>query len=284
MLVGEYRMESQKKIALINDVTGFGRCSVAVELPLVSALKVQGCVLPTAILSVHTGFLEFYIDDYTNRMTEYIDSWVQNQLTFDGVLTGFIGSEGQIEIIIDFIKKQKQGTSNPLIIVDPVMGDNGQLYASYNEAMCKAMQDLVAHADLIMPNYTEACFLLNHPYGDESLVSHQTLVDMADKLSKQGPQYVVITGLSRGDTIETLVYERGKEPVFISSNRIGGERSGTGDVFAAIVAASLVQGEALEPAVRKAIEFIRKTLYHTVKLDLPHNYGLAFEEFLTELK
>ena len=95
---------------------------------------------------------------------------------------------------------------------------------------------------------------------------------------------LVITGLSRGDTIETLVYERGKEPVFISSNRIGGERSGTGDVFAAIVAASLVQGEALEPAVRKAIEFIRKTLYHTVKLDLPHNYGLAFEEFLTELK
>ena len=81
MLVGEYRMESQKKIALINDVTGFGRCSVAVELPLVSALKVQGCVLPTAILSVHTGFPEFYIDDYTNRMTEYIDSWLQNQLT-----------------------------------------------------------------------------------------------------------------------------------------------------------------------------------------------------------
>ena len=118
----------QKKLALVNDVTGYGRCSIAVALPIVSALKVQGCILPTAILSVHTGFHDYYLDDYTDHMTPYIDSWKKNDLTFDGISTGFLGSVRQIDMVLDFLRDFKGPDTK--VIVDPVMGDNGRIYAS----------------------------------------------------------------------------------------------------------------------------------------------------------
>ena len=115
----------QKKLALVNDVTGYGRCSIAVALPIVSALKVQGCILPTGILSVHTGFHDYYLDDYTDHMTPYIDSWKKNDLTFDGISTGFLGSARQIDIVLDFLHDFKGPQT--LAFIDPVMGDDGQL-------------------------------------------------------------------------------------------------------------------------------------------------------------
>ena len=152
----------QKKLALVNDVTGYGRCSIAVALPIVSALKVQGCILPTAILSVHTGFHDYYLDDYTDHMTPYIESWKKNGLTFDGISTGFLGSARQIDIVLDFLRDFKG--PHTLAIVDPVMGDNGQLYPSYTQEMCDEMRRLLAYADVVTPNVTEACELLNLPY------------------------------------------------------------------------------------------------------------------------
>ena len=134
-------MKHQKKIALTNDVTGYGRCSVAVELPIISALKIQACVLPTAILSVHTGFPTYYIDDYTDRMKSYMENWKENNLTFDGISTGFLGSVQQIELVLDFLRTfKKEGTT---VIVDPVMGDYGKLYSSYTEELCRGMRHLL---------------------------------------------------------------------------------------------------------------------------------------------
>ncbi len=121
----------QKRVALINDITGFGRCSVAVELPLISALKVQACPLPTAILSCHTGFPTHYLDDYTGRMRPYMEDWQKNGVQFDGIATGFLGSAEQIAIVQDFIRAFKQPGTR--VMVDPVMGDYGKLYASYTD-------------------------------------------------------------------------------------------------------------------------------------------------------
>ena len=118
-------MKRQKRIALVNDITGFGRCSVAVELPLISAMKIQACPLPTAVLSVHTGFPHHFLDDYTDRMRPYIDSWEKNHLSFDGICTGFLGSARQIEIVSDFIRRFKSPSTR--VMVDPVMGDFGRL-------------------------------------------------------------------------------------------------------------------------------------------------------------
>ena len=274
-------MKRQKRIALVNDVTGFGRCSVAVELPLISALKVQACPLPTAILSCHTGFPTDFSGDYTSRMRPYMEDWQQNGVQFDGICTGFLGSAEQIAIVADFIRMFKQPGTR--VMVDPVMGDYGKLYSSYTQEMCDGMKRLLALADIVTPNLTEACRLLDRPYPAGGRVEAAELEYMAAELAAQGPSQVVITGLSEGEMIENFVYEAGRGTL-LKEKKVGGDRSGSGDAFAAIVAASLVRGASLTDAVKKAADFISKCLAYAVALDLPWNYGLPFEEYLTELR
>lgn len=274
-------MKRQRRIALINDITGFGRCSVTVELPLISAMKIQACPLPTAVLSVHTGFPNHYLDDYTDRMEPYMASWEQNGLEFDGICTGFLGSAQQIEIVIDFIRRFKNPSTR--VMIDPVMGDHGRLYSSYTEEMCSEMRELLAYADLVTPNLTEACRLLDIAYPADGQVSDEELEYMASALADRGPAQVIITGLSTGSTIRNFVFEAGRGSV-IATPKIGGDRSGSGDAFAAIVAGSLVNGESLSAAVQKATDFISKCIGYATQLDLPWNYGLPFEEYLRELK
>lgn len=274
-------MKRQKRIALVNDITGFGRCSVTVELPLISAMKIQACPLPTAILSVHTGFPDHYLDDYTERMAPYIASWEKNGLAFDGICTGFLGSAEQIAIVLDFIRRFKGAGTR--VMVDPVMGDYGKLYPSYTQEMCDKMRSLLGVADLVTPNLTEACQLLDIPYPTEGIVTDDELCEMAEALAARGPKQVVITGLHEGDTIKNFLYEDGKMAI-VRAPKIGGDRSGSGDAFAAIVAASLIRGEELEAAVQKAASFISRCLAYALELDLPWNYGLPFEEYLTELR
>lgn len=274
-------MRRQKRIALINDITGFGRCSVTVELPLLSAMKIQVCPLPTAILSVHTGFPDHYLDDYTDRMRPYMDSWEKNQLSFDGICTGFLGSARQIEIVADFIRRFKLPSTR--VMVDPVMGDYGRLYSSYTQEMCDEMRQLLPYADLVTPNLTEACQLLDIPYPSGGKMSDRELEYMASSLSACGPSQVIITGLSEGDHIRNFIYEAGRGTV-LQVEKVGGDRSGSGDAFMAIVAGSLLNGEGLEQAAHKAAGFISKCLAYAVELDLPWNYGLPFEEYLRELK
>ena len=268
---------SQKKIALINDITGFGRCSIAVSLPIISALKVQCCFIPTAILSNHTGFNNFFFEDYTPKMKEYINNWEILDLSFDGICTGFLGSKEQIKIVIDFLKKFK--TKNNIVLIDPVMGDYGKLYSTYTDEMCKEMQNLIEYADVITPNLTELCRLLDIPYPDET-PTHL----LCEKLSLQGPSKIVITGLQRQGAIENFIFEINKSYKVIQVEKIGDDRSGTGDVFSSIVSASIVKGEDFAYAIEKATSFISKSLKFTTELNLPGSYGVCFEEFLTELK
>ena len=272
----------QKKIALINDVTGFGRCSTTVQLPIISAFKIQACLLPTAILSVHTGFPDFYIDDYTDRMGPYIESWKKNRLQFDGICTGFLGSEAQIDIVARFIKDFKEKDTK--VIMDPVMGDYGKLYPSYTEGMCIAMRRLLKDSDVITPNLTEACHLLDCPYPENGIVTAQALEKMAAELCSKGPSQVIITGIHDGEYLDNFIYERNRRPDILKVKKIGSDRSGTGDVFSAVIAALVVRGDGLKQAVRTAADFVSKCMVYTEALDLPHNYGLAFEEFLTTLK
>lgn len=273
-------MKRQKRIALVNDITGFGRCSVTVELPLISAMKIQACPLPTAILSVHTGFPNHYLDDYTARMEPYIKSWEVNGLAFDGICTGFLGSAEQIAIVLDFIHRFKGPETR--VMVDPVMGDYGKLYPSYTQEMCDKMRSLLGVADLVTPNLTEACQLLDIPYPEDGIVTDGALQQMAEALAARGPQQVVITGLHEGDFIKNFLYDAGHMAI-VRAPKIGGDRSGSGDAFAAIVAASLINGEGLEAAVQKAASFISRCLQYALELYLPWNYGLPFEEYLTEL-
>lgn len=271
----------QKKIAVVNDITGFGRCSVTVALPIISAMKIQCCPLPTAILSAHTGFPNFFFDDYTPHMRDYMNHWKELNLEFDGICTGFLGSKEQIQIVVEFLKNFK--TENTIIIVDPVMGDYGQLYATYTQEMCAEMKNLMKYADVMTPNLTEACRLLDIPYPDK-ILSPDELEDIAKQICTKGPDKVVITGLQNNGLIQNFIYETGKPCSIINVEKIGEDRSGTGDVFSSIVSASLVKGVDLVTAVKKATDFISKTIDYTAKIGTPVHDGICFEEYLTELR
>lgn len=273
-------MERQKRVAVINDVTGFGRCSAAVAQPIISAMKIQCCVVPTAILSVHTGFPNYFLHDFTPYLETYMNSWEETGITFDGICTGFIGSEEQIGLVVDFFERFKK--ENTLAVVDPVMGDYGRLYSSYTDKMCREMKRLLPYADVLTPNLTEACRMLDLDYHSVNF-SQEALERIGMALTRKGPKRVVITGLQQGDKIFNFVYEVGKNSKLIATRKIGGDRSGTGDVFSSIVTGSLVQGQDFETAVRKAIEFLDKAIAYTARQDLPWNYGICFEEYLKEL-
>ena len=274
-------MKQQKRIAVINDITGFGRCSAAVAQPIISVMKLQCCVLPTALLSAHTGFDEYYMKDCIYYMKEYINNWKHIGIEFQGISTGFLGSKEQIQVVEEFIKTFKK--DDTILLVDPVMGDYGRLYTSYTEEMCIKIKKLLPYADVITPNLTEACKLVDIDYNNIELCD-EILEDIAIKLCKTGPKRVVITGILMENKIINFAYERGKKYKKICAKKIGEDRSGTGDVFSSILIASLVNGEDFYFAIEKAVEFINKTIKYTVDLGVLGVEGLCFEEYLGELK
>ena len=271
---------NQKKIAAINDFSGFGRCSLAVELPIISALKVQCCPVPTSIFSNHTGFESFFFDDYTDRMNAYIQEWDKLGLKFDGICTGFLGSVQQIEIVEDFIQSFKKNQA--VVIVDPVMGDYGKMYATYTSDMCQEMKKLVRFADIVTPNLTEACVLADEEYHENW--SKKDLMKLAEKISAMGPEKVVITGIAQGQFVANFCFEKGREGYLIRTVKVGTQRSGTGDIFASIIAADAVNGVNFHESVRKASTFIKKCILKSIELDIPLTDGVCFEELLTTLK
>ena len=271
----------QKKIALINDVTGFGRCSIAVMAPIVSAMKIQAVTVPTAILSAHTQFPEYYFDDYTSKMHDYIQTYKDLNLNFDAIASGFLGSEEQVDIVIDFFKTfKKNGT---FTLVDPVMGDYGRLYETYTPSLCEKMKALVHYADILTPNLTELCTLTDVKYRTEGF-SDVELAGMCSKLTEQGPEHIVVTGIPYSTKqIMNYVYSKGEEPRIVMVDRIGGDRSGTGDVISSIIAGMYLNGHDFYESVKKAADFVSKCLRYCEDNNVPTHWGLCFEMYLRDL-
>ena len=271
----------QKKIALINDVTGFGRCSIAVMAPIVSAMKIQAVTVPTAILSAHTQLPEYYFDDYTSKMHDYIQTYKDLNLNFDAIASGFLGSEEQVDIVIDFFKTfKKNGT---FALVDPVMGDYGRLYETYTPSLCEKMKSLVHYADILTPNLTELCTLTDVKYREEGF-NDAELATMCQKLVEQGPEHIVVTGIRyNSKQIMNYVYSKGEEPRIVMVDRIGGDRSGTGDVISSIIAGMYLNGHDFYESVKKAAEFVSKCLRYCEDNNVPTHWGLCFEMYLRDL-
>ena len=269
----------QKKIAVINDFCGFGRCSIAASLPIISAMKIQCCPLPTSIFSNHTGFESFYYTDYTEHMNIYMDEWKKLDLQFEGILTGFLGSPEQIGIVKRFLELFK--TENNITVIDPVMGDYGKLYPTYSPNLAEQMNSLVPYADILTPNLTEACILTGTEYHPD--MNENELFVLCSKLADMGPKKIVVSGLERGDSLENYIFEAVKTPQIILEHKVGPFRSGTGDVFSSIIAADAVNGVEFADSIRHASSFIAKVLRRTIELDLPKTDGICFEEYLTEI-
>lgn len=293
----------QRKIALVNDYTGFGRCSVAVQLPIISHLRVQCCPLPTAVLSNHTMFDSFSIQDFTAHMEEHIAEWRKLSLQFAGICTGFLGSVDQIAIVERFI--DEFAGPRTVVVVDPVMGDYGRPYATYTPEMCASMERLVALADIVTPNLTEASLLLGEPYRADAAL--EEVAAMGRRLTDMGPRNVVITGIVRDGRVVNVGVEReargtaepahGEENAAVapgaatlpeahftvSTPQRGGDRSGTGDVFAAIIAADAVNGVPFRASVERAAAFIGRCIERSGEMGIPATDGVAFEEVIREL-
>ncbi len=267
----------QKKIAVINDISGYGRCSITVSLPIISAMKIQCCPLPTAILSNHTEYPNYFFDDYTNHMPEYIENWKKLSLTFDGIATGFLGSLEQIHIVSNFIKDFPCET----VLVDPVMGDHGVIYETYTAAMCQGMKQLIQYADIVTPNLTEACILTDTPYRED--FSTNELIKICETIANMGPKEIIITGIKNGDFLNNFIYSTINGHSICSCELITPVRPGTGDVFAAITLCDIMNGHTTYEATTKAAAFIKKCLLASKEMNIPVSDGVCFEECLGDL-
>ncbi len=270
---------NQKKIAVVNDFSGFGRCSIAVALPIISVMKIQCCPLPTSIFSNHTGFESYFFEDYTSKMDAYAAEWKKLDLHFEGICTGFLGSVEQIDFVGKFL--ELFADDDTMVLIDPVMGDYGKLYPTYTMQMCREMKRLVRFAHILTPNLTEACMLTDTPYKETWHIAE--IEQMAQTLSEMGPEKIVITGIPQGSFVANLCYEKGKPVMVRRTHRVGTSRSGTGDIFAAILAADAVNGVAFADSVKRASGFIKKCIISSIERDIPLTDGVCFEEHLAKL-
>ncbi|MDR0949068.1 MAG: bifunctional hydroxymethylpyrimidine kinase/phosphomethylpyrimidine kinase [Lachnospiraceae bacterium] len=276
-----------KRVALLNDLTAFGRCSLAVAVPVVSAFGFQACPIPTAILSNHLGFRTYSYDDYTPKIRGVLDGLETLGVCFDAIACGFLGSDAQIPLITRFLEIQSLNrTSSPLFCLDPVMGDQGELYSTITSTHVRSLQDLAAKADLLTPNLTEACLLTDTPYHSGEWKDGQ-LAAICEKLEERASDSVedikiVITGLWSGECVGNYIWENHSGSRF-EIERSGDSRPGTGDLFAAVLLSLTLQGFSFAEAVKRAAKFVALSIGYTHKRGVPQNEGVLFEPLLSRV-
>ena len=272
-----------KRIAAVHDLSGFGRVSLTVVIPILSSMGFQVCPLPTAVLSSHTQYPEFSILDLTDEMPRIIAEWKKLDVQIDAFYTGYLGAPRQVQIVSDFIDDFRQPDS--LVVVDPVLGDNGRLYTNFDESMIREMRHLATKADVITPNLTELFYLMDKPYKadntDEELKSYLRL------LSDAGPQVVIITSVP--------VHEESHKTSVYAYNRVGdrywkitcpylpAHYPGTGDTFTSVITGALLQGDSLPIALDRATQFILQGIRATFGYEYDNREGILLEKVLHNL-
>lgn len=276
---------SVKKVAAIHDLSGFGRASLTAIIPILSSMGVQVCPLPTAILSNHTGgFENFSFVDFTDHMQEYIDQWKALNLDFDCIYSGFLGSERQIQIVSDFI--DDFSTPDNMVVVDPVLGDNGALYSTMTDELVSGMRKLVAKADIITPNFTEVGLLLGEPYEEKT--TDEKIKKWLKRLSDMGPEIVVATSVpdqGEGKDTNVVAYDRSCDTYWkIQCRYIPASYPGTGDAYTSVMIGSLLDGDSLPIALDKGVQFITQAIKASYGFDYPNREGVLLEKVLEILK
>jgi len=272
-----------KRVAAIHDISCLGKCSLTVALPIISAAGVEVSVIPTAILSTPTGgFENFTYRDLTDDMLSVAEHWITTGARFDAVYSGFLGSFDQIEIVSQIIDKlREEGT---LIIVDPVIGDNGRLYSVFDEKFPAEMKKLCSKADIIVPNLTEAILIVGDDYK-EGPYSSEYIDDLLVRLSSLGPSRVVLTGICTDSSeiaVATYDANTGKKEYFFNEH-VEGFFHGTGDVFASVLTAGLMRGLSVSQAASVAADFTVECIKRTHRSGTDYRLGINFEEGLCTL-
>lgn len=280
-----------KKVAVIQDISSFGKCSLTAAIPVLSVMGVQAVPLPTAILTAQTGYPSFYCEDLTTKMDTFVDEWSKLGATFDGIHTGFVTGKEQIDNIFQFLSVFHSNETK--LLVDPVMGDMGEVYKMFTGELLDRMKELVKRADIITPNVTECCLLTGLSY--EKLQSYQDNSDYFQALDEAGHQLqqvtganVIITGLNPPPTDATKRYVGNMyidaDRSFYSIRDYNGESySGTGDLFASVIMGGMMRGQDLVESMKLAEAFLGAAIGATSKDQVPREAGVNFEQFLRML-
>ena len=270
----------QNRVAAIHDISCFGKCSLTVALPILSAAGIEATVLPTAVLSTHTGgFTGYTFRDLTEDIRPIEKHWKSIPIAFDAVYSGYLGSFEQLELVEEFYREFKG--PDTLILTDPVMADNGKLYASFAPEFPAGMAKLCGKADLIMPNITEATLMLGEEYpGDE--YDRDYIEKLLKKLAELGPSQVVLTGVSfeEGKLGSASYDRRSGEFGFAFAEKIEGYYHGTGDVYGSALTAAILRGKPLAEAIGVAVDFTVEAIRRTKEAGTDIRFGVDFEESL----
>ncbi|WP_057490216.1 pyridoxamine kinase [Streptococcus orisasini] len=268
------------RLLVANDLPGLGKVALASSLPIMAACQVETAILPTVLLSSHTGgFKNIQIDDYTAGMAGFLSQWQELDLAFDGLVTGYLKNKEQIALLIAFAEKKKI----PLF-VDPIMGDNGRFYQGFDQDYAQHIRHLCQKADVITPNLTEAAFLTGTAYLGDDYEPNQ-IDNLLKKLAALGPENVILTGVSfEKDKIGLALYQKQRdEIVYIMAKRYPQLFYGTGDIVTAILASGYFHGIAAEKSARLALDFLDEAIQSTLNLNRDLKYGLCYEPHLLEL-
>ena len=274
----------QGKVLAINDISCVGRCSLTVALPIISATGLECSILPTAILSTHTGgFTGYTFTDFTSEMENIANHWKSLNVNFDSIYTGFLGSKEQVEIVKNIVSKFKN--ENVKLIVDPAMADNGNMYGLFDLSFASEMKKLCYGADVILPNITEACFLTNTPY--QPLPHSKEFIDeLIEKLGQLKIKALVLTGVSYdGLSLGAVAHNyETNETDYYKREIINEYFHGTGDCFASAFVAAITKGKTLNEANKIAVDFTVNSILVTMKYEnIDKKYGVCFEEVLGKL-
>ena len=264
-----------KRILTIQDISCFGKCSLTVALPLLSAMGIETVILPTAVLSTHTLFKGFTCKDLSDQLTPITDHWKAEGITFDAIYTGYLGTEEEIDTVIGIIENFRN--ENTLVFIDPAMGDNGKLYPAFNEHYAKKNASLCAIADIADPNITEASFLTGLPYKET--YSEDYVKEMLLALAALGTKMPILTGVSLGEgKTGAMGYDTEKKAFFHYQNdRIPAAYHGTGDIFSSVLAGAFVLGIDRTDALKIAADYTAATIAETLKNPENPWYGVDFE-------
>ncbi|MFF5996898.1 pyridoxamine kinase [Lysinibacillus sp. KU-BSD001] len=280
-----------KKVAVIQDMSSFGKCSLTAALPVLSVMGVQACPLPTAILTAQTGYPSFFCEDLTSKMSHFVEEWSKLNAHFDGIHTGFVTGKEQIDHIFQFLNQFH--TKETTLLVDPVMGDMGEVYKMFTGELLERMKELVKRADIITPNITECCLLTGLSY--EKLHSYSKEMDYIQAVEEAGRilqhntgAHVIITGVnppSDDATKQSIgnMYVDG-DRTFYSKREFNGESySGTGDLFASVIMGGMMRGQDLVDCLQLAETFLTAAIHDTSLEQIPREAGINFEKYLRML-
>ncbi len=268
----------QKRVLAIHDISCVGKCSLTVALPIISAAGIETSVLPTAVLSTHTGgFTGFTFRDLTNDIKPIVDHWKTLNLNIDGIYTGYLGSFEQLDLVSNIF--DELSNRNTLKIVDPVMADNGKLYSSFDKEFPKGMKKLCSKANIIIPNITEACLMLDIEYK-EGPYTEFYIENILSKLALLGPDRIVLTGVSFDEEyIGAATYDNGRISYYFAK-KIPGYYHGTGDVFGSALVGAILNNKSLPEAAEIAVDFVVESINLTYNAKTDIKYGVNFEACL----